>query len=363
MGPDRQRLARWITVAEAPDALWTTDEQIEPTLALARAEGVVCLLAQRQQGQDAARWHTALREAAREDTLRSMMLEGETRRMLDLLEALGIPALLLKGSALAYWAYAQPHLRACGDVDVLVPSRAEAERLAAALAGLGYTRASTSGALVAHELLCTRRMTPQWLLEVDVHWRLNNTTLFAHLFDFDALMAASIAVPRLAPGARGLGPVDALLHAAVHRARNLANGVGDGLKWLYDLVVLCAVLGEDDWKKVVEVARQKQIAGLTLSALEAAEAMFACAFPNTVRRDLRAAAAGESLDVARLGDWRYMQLQNFRSVTGVGPRLLWLWQRLFPSGDDMRQMYGLEGSYFVLLRERARRFWTKWRQR
>ena len=33
----------------------------------------------------------------------------------------------------------------------------------------------------------------------------------------------------------GLGAAHALLHACVHRASNLSAGLGDRLKWLYDL--------------------------------------------------------------------------------------------------------------------------------
>lgn len=359
MQAERQRLARWIAGVETPESASIADDRIGPVLDLARAEGVVCLLDHGLRGQN-----QALRDAAREEALRSMMLEGETRRVLAALAALGIPGLLLKGSALAHWAYPLPHLRACNDVDILVPSREAAEQLAAALVAQGYTRATPSGDLVAHELMCTRRMSPQWLLEVDVHWRLHNTTLFAHLFGFDELMAASIAVPRLAPNARGLGPVDALLHAAVHRARNLANGTGDALKWLYDLVVLTQAFGADDWTGLLDRARQKQLAGMTQSALEAAEQVFALAIPQTVRDGLRQAASAETLDVTRLDDWRYMQLQNFRSVQGVVPRLRWLWQRVFPSGDYMRTLYGLpRASYPVLLQERVRRLRRKWRLR
>lgn len=359
MQAERQRLARWIAGVETPEPGWIADDRIDALLALAREEGVICLLNDALRGQ-----HQLLRDAAREETLRSMMLEGESRRVLSALETLGFPGLLLKGSALAHWAYPQPHLRACSDVDVLVPSREAAEQLAAALVAQGYARATPSGDLVAHELMCTRRMTPEWLLEVDVHWRLHNTTLFAKLFTFDELMAASIPVPRLAPNARGLGPVDALLHAAVHRARNLANGTGDALKWLYDLVVLTQAFGAGDWAALVNQARRKQLAGMTLSALDAAGQAFALVIPATVRSDLREAAAAETLDVDRLDDWRYMQLQNFRSVRGLAPRLRWLWQRLFPSGDYMRTLYGLpQAGYSTLLRERWRRLRRKWRQR
>jgi Uncharacterised nucleotidyltransferase len=371
MPSERKCLAAWITGQPCSKGKEALPEGCGALLvALAVQDGVACLLdrslRQVPVGADVCFSQDdllTLRAAVHQETLASMLLETETRRVLAAAQALSIDTLLLKGNALAWWAYPEPQLRSCGDVDVLVPSREAAEQLARALAELGYARPVPSGDLVAHELMCTLPVTPEWTLEIDVHWRLNNTTLFAHLFDFDALMGASIALPGLAPNARGLGPVDALLHAAVHRARNLANGVGDALKWLYDVVVLTAVLGDDDWMKLVGVARQKQIAGVTLSALEAAEDMFACAFPDAVRRGLRDAARGESLDVERLQDWRYMQVQNFRSVSGVGPRLRWLWQRLFPSGDDMRQMYGLEGAYITLLQERGRRFWNKWRQR
>jgi hypothetical protein len=70
---------------------------------------------------------------ARVATLASMQLEALTREVLSTHMASRQPALLLKGSALAHWAYEQPHLRACSDVDILLPSRSAAEALSARL--------------------------------------------------------------------------------------------------------------------------------------------------------------------------------------------------------------------------------------
>lgn len=335
-------------------------------LALAREEDVVSLLQARLQSDPAlARAQpdlaTAVAAATHQEAWVSITFEGETRRLLALLRAQGQPALLLKGSAMAYWAYAQPHHRSCSDIDLLLASREAAEAFAGALATRGYDRHKTSGELVAYELLCTRQITPEWAVEIDVHWRLSNSALHADRFSFDELMAASVAIPSLGPNARGLGPVHATLHAAMHRASNIEIGVGDRLKWLYDFVVLEKHLGPSEWVQLVALARERQLAGVTLSALEATTSMFGAVFPERVLVGLREAAQGETLDASRLNDWAYMQAQTMRALPGWLPKLRWLWQRALPSADYMRYLYGDQGSYGGLLRERVKRAWHKWR--
>lgn len=272
-----------------------------------------------------------------------------------------MPALLLKGSALAHWAYPQPHLRACSDVDILLPSSSDAETLAVALGKLGYGRTPQLGELVEYELMCTRQVTPDWAVEADIHWALINSALFADHLTFEELMADSIAIPSLGPNARGLGPVHAMLHAAMHRSRNLINGMGDRLKWLYDFVVLEKHFGPDEWARLTALARERQLAGVTLSALEATSAMFGTAFPEGVLVAMREAAQGEPLDAGRLDDWAYMQAQTMRALPGWGAKLRWLWQRVFPSRDYMTYLYGDRGGYAALMWERVKRAWGKWR--
>jgi hypothetical protein len=205
------------------------------------------------------------------------------------------------------------------------------------------------------------QITPDWAVEVDIHWRLSNSALHADRFSFDELMAASVAIPSLGPNARGLGPVHATLHAAMHRASNIEIGVGDRLKWLYDFVVLEKHLGPDEWSQLVVLARERQLAGVTLSALEATSAMFGTVFPEGVLAALREAAQGEPLDASRLDDWAYMQAQTMRALPGWGAKLRWLWQRVFPSRDYMTYLYGDRGGYAALMWERVKRAWGKWR--
>lgn len=374
MAPDaaalRAWLAAWVAGTAAPGPVppaWSASDAV----AAAHNEGVVALVDGRWQlaaraansttpAQDAPplpppEWVKAFGAAARDATLVSMVIENETRRVLGLMGEADLPGLLLKGSALAHWAYAQPQWRACGDVDLLLPSREAAEQLSARLTAAGYARAQTSGELVAYELLCTRQVMPDWTLEVDVHWQLTNSPLFSGAFSFDELMADSLPLPKLAPNARGLGPVHALLHACVHRALNLSIGVDDKLKWLYDLIVLTDAFSPADWQRMQQLATDKQLAGVVLSGLEAAATMFGRTLPADRLAALRQAATAEPLDATRLADWRYMQRQTFVALPSLGLRLRWLWQRVFPSRDYLTYLYGEQTGYAGLMWQRFKR--------
>ncbi len=239
----------WSTQVIAGDSrTWPfeTDDVIGALTEVAHDEGVVALVDEMLR-QDAAKGDKpavplavceAFEAGARGAALLSMIFEGETAAVLRTMAAAQTPSLLLKGNALAYWAYPQPHWRACSDVDVLLPSRDAAETLAAGLQQQGYERLQTSGDLVAYELMCHRAINGQLKAEIDVHWALSNSALFANVFSFDELMADSVALPALGANARALGPVHACVHACVHRAENLAISVPDRLKWLYDIVLI-----------------------------------------------------------------------------------------------------------------------------
>lgn len=125
-------------------AVSTSETNLAGLLAQAEIEGVCALvgarLKQRISGEEMpgmarGKLTSAFEAHVRELALVSMQLEFQTRQVLTTLHTLQLPALLLKGSALAHWAYDQPHLRACSDVDILLPSRAAAEALSGRLTG------------------------------------------------------------------------------------------------------------------------------------------------------------------------------------------------------------------------------------
>ena len=90
----------------------------------ANAEGVIALLHERISAADPssgipASFQTHIAQRARVKAQQCLMREAECRRLLVRLEQADIQVLLLKGSALAYWAYPSAHLLDCSDIDLL----------------------------------------------------------------------------------------------------------------------------------------------------------------------------------------------------------------------------------------------------
>ena len=74
------------------------------------------------------------------------------RSVVDALAAAGVPALITKGTALAYTVYPQPWLRPRTDTDLLVRHE-DVPAASLALQACGYTRsdALSTGELVSHQ--------------------------------------------------------------------------------------------------------------------------------------------------------------------------------------------------------------------
>ena len=171
-----------------------------PSSAVATREGIVALVHERLDAQHYPDEVLApFAAATRGEAAMLLMREGECRRVLAAMAAEGLPALLLKGSALAYWAYAEPHLRKCVDIDLLLRSRAEVDRATSALATLGYQlrERTVPGDLISYELTCIRRASVGARVDLDLHWRLVNAPLYAERLQPDELWRDAIALPRL----------------------------------------------------------------------------------------------------------------------------------------------------------------------
>jgi hypothetical protein len=352
----RQWLAD-VLCGRTPDAASAAFADTADVVRAARSEGVLTLLADRLRERPAADpLRDAVVQAARGSTVIAMLREAECRRLLALLDGAGIPVLLLKGSALAWWLYPSPHLRECSDVDLLFASREAVAQAAALLAANGYDRGYVQGEH-AYELVCRRELSASFVLDVDLHWGLNNAPVFAGAFDFDTLQGSSIPLPALAPDARGLSPVHALAHACMHRAINLYTGIGDNLKWLYDLHLLAQRLSPAEWDALRATCERAGLGSVCAAGLQAAANVFGDAVPAQALMALRSARGG--VDGERVHDWRYMHRMNLRALPSLRARLNWLVRKSFPNLQLMREMYGRDKSVPALWAARARQLMRK----
>jgi hypothetical protein len=299
-----------------------------------------------------------LQEATRllEETRRQAVViefrDRAARVVLDALHDAGIRALAIKGVHLGNTVYTESHLRARNDTDLLigVGDRARALRV---FRDLGYERqVEQTGDAVLGQIMFDRPHGPG--VPLDVHWRLARPHVAAALFDVDAVMERSVAVPRLGEYARGPGLVDALALACVHRAAHHAGH--DLLLWFYDVHLLVAVLTDDDEARFVRNAIEGGMATICGSMLQDAYEAFGHPRATTLVRLLSAAARSETS--ARLIEprrwWSTLHI-DLRALPGWRDRVRLVAGHAFPPAAYMRNTYA-PGSSAPLGWLYARRF-------
>jgi hypothetical protein len=283
----------------------------------------------------------ALDERVRAAATRELLAQRELRRVLASMAAAGVPALLMKGSALAYSIYHQPWLRPRTDSDVLV-NRGDLAAASRALEEIGYRRtdALSTGELVSHQVAFERTDAHGAQHVIDLHWKVVNPQMLAESLTFDQMRAEAAAVPALGPDARIPSRVHAMAIACVHR---LAHHQGnDRLIWLYDIDLLAAAMTRSEWQALLDLARRQRIAGLCADGLRAARSVFETRIPADIEQGLSGAISAEPSRVylegpVRPRDVLRSDLAHLRSQRARARLLL---EHAFPPASFMQQRYG-----------------------
>jgi len=197
-----------------------------------------------------------LETAERLNAVRNRLLARDLRGVLERFARAGIPMIPLKGVALADSLYGDVTLRACSDVDVLVPGRAVGHAVELLHAD-GYRgadryqirRAEIDLLLRSNKEYCFLSPPPvQYLLELhwDIAWRWQADSRMV-----DDLWADARQMTVLGVDAWALSPEWELLYLALHAARHRWSA----LKWLVDIHEIC-VRGRFDWAGVEDRARR-----------------------------------------------------------------------------------------------------------
>lgn len=230
-----------------------------PALAvLAWQQGVLALLFWRaRQWKGQADGWTAIPRPLRDEmrdhfgraALRTRRAEDELARAVAALDAGGVPAIPVKGAAVAAF-YPDPALRAYGDLDLLVPE----ERLGAAeaaLRGLGYRPTTQKDWALDHHLHLPPMIRDGALLPVEVHWRLDDPGRPGCL-PVEGLWARALPWTVAGQPALRLEPVDAALHLCRHAA--VQHRLHAGLRGLCDLAQATEGWGPGEWAGLVRRA-------------------------------------------------------------------------------------------------------------
>jgi hypothetical protein len=211
---------------------------------------------------------------------RAMVTEWRLVSVLKALQAASVPALVIKGAAIAA-LYPDPALRPYGDLDILV-RRTQLNEAVGALERQGYH--------------CT--YSPAWSLEygydvpmasddgrsvVELHWRLDYSAGMGRLPVEDLW---GRAVPYLVNGQPGLQlePVDTVLHLCAHAA--IKHRVHLGLRPLCDLTQITHEWESVRWKTLTRRASDYGLARPVSLMLTLAEKVLGLVVPEEVMSTL-----------------------------------------------------------------------------
>lgn len=318
--------------------------------ALAAEHGITALLWQALGGVGgrAGLVRDALEPGVRAAAARELLVQREMRSVLDALAAADVRTLVIKGSALAYTVYPEPWLRPRTDTDLLVreDSVPAATR---ALEVCGYTRcdAISTGVFVSHQVAFERTDTHGLYHVIDLHWKIANPQVVADSLPFDALWDGAQPAPALGAHARVPSAVASIALACIHR---LAHHQGhDRLIWLYDLKLLTASLGEEDWMALRSLACSRGVASLCLDGLREARARLCSGLPADVEAALATAARAEPSRsyVEGLVRKRDVLVSDLRALGTWGARARLLREHMFPSPAFIRQRYGTRARWLL----------------
>ncbi len=322
----------------------------EDTSALAeriRFHGIALALSSEKDAMHG--WLAALREEIRAEGRLQGIWEsshhGMMVKVLGQLAEAGVDALVIKGTALAYALYNDPAIRKRGDSDVLVRrSQLDAARAALREAGL-----VPHGDYHFGQETWRQQRGKGFIHYVDLHWEVTGPPSLRHLLDVEECFERAVALPRLAPSARMIEPVHALLRGAINQALHGVHGYFEGgeklfeesrLIWHYDAHLLARSFGNADWERLVDLATSRGLAPMVASLLSGARASCGTEIPAGVMARLEATGeAGRFADyLARRGALGRM-VMDLSAARGAGDVRELLSLHLMPSPEHMRQRF------------------------
>ncbi len=208
--------------------------------------------------------------------IRNDRMRGELERVIGRLNEAAIEPVVLKGGVdLLLGRYPDPGARVTRDFDILV-ARADVERAAAALAGLGYSPVPREAAFVTYyvELAAPGRVAP-----IDLQWYVSSQR---DVLSPDEALAASLPATARAMRFRTLSPNHQIIHNVLHSELQ-DRGSDIGLVWLRQLFDL-AVLGQGydgalDWRQVQDHFARRGLGAVLRNRLYLANRLLGLAPP------------------------------------------------------------------------------------
>ncbi len=269
----------------------------------------------------------------------------ELGRLLAQFEREQIPAVLLKGCALAVMLYGDPSLRPFGDLDLLIPHEAIV-RARAVLEAQGYFSAPEMGSgyqqsFASEGDFARRGRQPA---QVDLHWHLLEIGYYRARIPIEWFWARTVELRVEGQRALALAPEAELLYLAAHF---VLHHHAERLIWSYDLALLLSRDREQmDWTEVVNAAAEFGLVQPLQTALAHVAECWGVTPPAPASARLSQVRAGWRQKLALMvitapePDLRFV----LDGLSAGDRRAQWtyFWRTLFPAASYMRTRYQIQ---------------------
>jgi hypothetical protein len=286
----------FVTGGKAAEVLYAVRRAFDWDVLLAMAErhGMTALLNHELDGVCPEQIPAELRARFERQARSNLIYTAVLARVLDLLDRNGIPAVPLKGPALAVLAYGDLTLRTFTDLDLLIP-RNDVARAMELLAGMWFRLESGLHWSCASACLRSKEGELSFRREcdgvrLDLHWRLL-PDYFASSLDGERVWGRLGAMRLAGRDVPALSNEDLLLFLCAHGSKHRWESLG----WLCDVALLLR-RGEIDWRCLLLRARKEHIERIVLLGLRLAGDLFGSPLPAAVRE-----AINSDRLVAKLG--------------------------------------------------------------
>lgn len=277
-----------------------SDAQAEEIWALISAHGISGLLA--QLPFEEIKWPTELCDSIREEARLQALWEAEHHpfmaRLLEAAHAAGIPALIMKGTALAYSLYAEPAHRRRGDTDLLIRP-GDCAQMREVLSKLGWVQQGQPR-LAQEDWAAPSRS--GFTHALDLHWAVSNAPAIAEGLAVEDFFISKQELPQLGTHAYAPSPVHQLLQASINQASHKLEGMGDGpadllegrrLIWACDYHLIARDFDSAQWDELIERALVARLAGTLRKGLALAADTLGTDVPSYVMDALQRGATDD----------------------------------------------------------------------
>lgn len=234
-------------------------------------------------------------EEARLISLWEATHQAAIKKLITAIDAAGITAVLMKGTAIAYSLHEEPAARRRGDSDLLIqPTDLDAVRQI--LTDLGwYLKEGPHG--LTHQEAWRIDGGGQFAHFVDLHWQPSDRAVLQKVLTNGDFFASPQPLPRLATGALRADHLLTLIHETLNQKWHLVHGyeaeggrvIGSRrLIWSVDFDLMMRAMRPQDWARLVDHCEERKVGPLIAEALRGAAQDLAVPLPAEALGQLEA---------------------------------------------------------------------------